>query len=954
MIGDQWERIKQVFSAALERSPPARIAFLDEACAGDTDLRREVEALLAAHDASDSFLKSPAGNIVPASAPVHSAVADGQTIGAYRILRTLGRGGMATVYLARDLRHHRSVALKVLHPDLAHALGPDRFLREIEVAANLSHPHILPLFDSGSVDGLLYYAMPYVEGETLRDRLRQETYLPVEQVLQIAREVADALAYAHGQGVIHRDIKPENILLSGYPPGELGPAGSCHALVADFGIARTLAQPDAARLTETGLAVGTAAYMSPEQASAASHIDGRSDVYSLACVVYEMLAGEPPHTGPTPQAILARRLTEAPRPLRVLRETVPEGVDSAVQRALAKVPADRFASMAEFARALASPAVTAPIGILASARRRLAKWARLSAAAALGLGFLIALGVHFAWWRGQSRGEAGSGTMRLAVLPFEQLGDSADAYFADGVTDAVRGKLAALPSLQVTARSSSSQYKQTTKSPRQIGEELGVQYILTGTVRWQKATGGTSRVQVSPELVQVSTASTKWQEPFEAPLTDVFQVQADVATRVARALGVALGAGERERLAERPTQSLAAYDAYLRGEEATGGLSTFDLVSLRRARAYYERAVALDPSFALAWSQLSRAHSQVYWITPTPAGAEAARQAAERALALAPKRPEGYLALGDYYSWVHTNPARALEQYARGQQLAPKDARLLTVAGFSEMRVGRLEDALAHLRQAEVLDPRSVLTAQFVIYALVWLRRYPEALATGQRALTLAPGDFGVIDAMMVAHLGQGDLAGARSVLRAVPRDVDPAALVAYIAMYNDLYWVLDDAQQRLLLQISPAPFGNDRSAWGLALAETHALRGDSALARAYADSARLAYEASLRDVPQNPQGRALLGVALAYLGRKADAIREGERAVGLKPFGEDASFGGYVQHQLVRIYLLVGEKERALDRLEPLLKTPFYLSPGLLKIDPTFAPLRGHPRFQRLVAETP
>jgi serine/threonine-protein kinase len=943
MTGEQWERIKEAFSAALERSPPARITFLDEACAGDTDLRREVEALLAAHDASDSFLKAPAGNIVPPSAPVHNPVADGQTIGVYCILRTLGRGGMATVYLARDLRHQRSVALKVLHPDLAYALGADRFLREIEVAANLSHPHILPLFDSGSVNGLLYYTMPYVEGETLRDRLRQETYLPVEQVLQIALKVADALAYAHGQGVIHRDIKPENIMLTGG-----------HALVADFGIARALAQPDAARLTETGLALGTAAYMSPEQASAASHIDGRSDVYSLGCVVYEMLAGEPPHTGPTPQAIIARRFTEVPRPLRMLRETVPEGLEFAVQRALAKVPADRFASMAEFAQALTSPAVTAPTGILMSARRRLARWARLPAAVALPLGFLIVLGVLFAWWRGHAGGEAGSGTMRLAVLPFEHLGDSADAYFADGVTDAVRGKLAALPSLQVTARSSSSQYKHTTKSPQQIGEELGVQYLLTGTVRWEKAIPEASRVQVSPELVQVATASTKWQEPFEAPLTDVFQMQADVAARVALALGIALGAGERERLAERPTQSLAAYDAYLRGEEATAGLSTFDLVSLRRARGYYERAVALDPRFALAWSQLSRAHSQVYWITPTPAGEAAARHAAERALALAPGRPDGYLALGDYYSWVHTNPARALEQYARGQQLAPKDARLLTVAGFSEMRVGRLEEALAHLRQAEVLDPRSVLTAQFVIYALVWLRRYPEALATGRRALALAPGDLGVIDATVVAHLGQGDLAGARSVLRAVPREVDPAALVAYIAMYNDLYWVLDDAQQQLLLQVSPAPFGNDRSAWGLALAETHALRGDSALTRAYADSARLAYEANLRDVPQNPQSRALLGVALGYLGKKADAIREGERAVELKPFSEDASFGGYVQHQLVRIYLLVGEKERALDRLEPLLNRPFYLSPGLLKIDPAFAPLRGHPRFQRLVAGTP
>ena len=261
---ERWERIKQIFASALERDSSTRVAFLDGACAGDVEMRREVESLLAAHQASDSFLEHAAVDISSSPASAHAAFADGKTVGTYRILRTLGHGGMATVYLAQDLKHNRRVALKVLHPDLAHALGADRFLREIEVAANLSHPHILPLFDSGKADGLLYYVMPYVEGESLRDRLQRETQLPVEEALQIAREVADALAFAHGHGIVHRDIKPENILLSGG-----------HALVADFGIARALGQAEGARLTETGMAVGTAAYMSPEQASAEP--DRRSD-----------------------------------------------------------------------------------------------------------------------------------------------------------------------------------------------------------------------------------------------------------------------------------------------------------------------------------------------------------------------------------------------------------------------------------------------------------------------------------------------------------------------------------------------------------------------------------------------------------------------------------------------------------------------------------------------------
>jgi eukaryotic-like serine/threonine-protein kinase len=866
----------------------------------------------------------------------------------YRLERELGRGGMATVYLAHDLRHDRPVALKVVHLDLAATLGPERFQREVRTTARLQHPHILPVLDSGEAAAQLWYTMPYVDGESLRDRLRRESQLPLDDALQIAREVADALGYAHSQGIVHRDIKPENILLS-----------QGHALVADFGIARALQATDDEHLTATGLAVGTPAYMSPEQAVGTSSVDGRSDLYSLGCVLYEMLAGEVPYTGRTPQAVIAKRVLEPLPHVRTLRASVPNAVEQAITRALAVSPADRFATAADFARALAQPLSIPESMNTTVASQRLAIGGRRRVPrglATLALGILLGVGVLLAWLRARPEAAA-AGPKRLAVLPFENLGRAEDQYFADGVTDEVRGKLAGLPGLEVIARASSSEYKQTAKKPQQIGRELGVEYLLTGTVRWEKGADGPSLVRVSPELVQVSTASTKWQAPFEAPLTDVFRVQADIAGRVAQALGVALGAGERGRLAERPTENLAAYDAFLRGEEASGGAATFDLAALRQAREHYQRAVALDPAFDLAWAQLSRVHSLVNWNASTPAGAAAARQSAERALALAPSRPEGYLALGDYYYYVRAEPAHALEQYTHGEQLAPKDARLVTAAAISEMwGLGRLEEALAHLRQAEVLDPRSVLTAQFEVYALVWLRRYPEAFDAAERGLALAPGDLGMIHANVTAHLARGNLAGARVALRAVPREVDPAALVAYIATYNDLYWTLDDEQQRLLLRLPPEQFGGSRGAWALALAETHALRGDTGAARAYADSARLALEAQLRAASAaSTQGEthALLGVTLGYLGRKVEAVREGERAVGLTPLAKDVITGTYLQQQLVRIYLLAGEPERALDRLEPLLKIRYFLSPGWLRIDPTFDPLRGNPRFERLLGGT-
>ena len=467
----------------------------------------------------------------------------------YRLDRQLGAGGMATVYLAQDLRHDRPVAFKVLHPQLAATVGPERFQREIKLAARLQHPHILTVFDSGEAAGQLWFTMPFVDGEALRDRLIREKQLPLEDALRIAREVADALDYAHRHGIVHRDIKPENILLSG-----------SHALVADFGIARAL-RSDADSLTQTGMAVGTPAYMSPEQASGEGELDARTDVYALGCVLFEMLAGEAPFTG-SAQAIISKRMATPAPSISVVRDTTPPEISQALARALSRSPADRFSTAAEFARALGAGSgeqffTRAVSGAVQAQKRR----SRLAIAAGIGA-LLVVLGGLFTWRRSPPpAAEIGSasGPRLLAVLPFENLGAPDDEYFADGITDEVRGKLTTIPGLRVTARSSANQYKKTTKSPQQIGQELGVQYLLTGTVRWEKGSGQASRVKVSPELIDASTASSKWQQPFDAVLSDVFKVQADIASRVAQALDVALGAGAEQQLAEKPTQDLGAY-----------------------------------------------------------------------------------------------------------------------------------------------------------------------------------------------------------------------------------------------------------------------------------------------------------------------------------------------------------------------------------------------------------
>jgi serine/threonine protein kinase/Flp pilus assembly protein TadD len=842
------------------------------------------------------------------------------------------------------------VALKVLHPEIAHALGPERFQREIETVARLQHPHILTVHDSGETAGQLWFTMPFVDGENLRDRLRREPQLPVESALRIATEAARALQYAHDHGVIHSDIKHENLLLT--------KDGS--TLVADFGIARALSAGDE-RLTETGMSVGTPTYMSPEQATGDRTLDARTDLYSLGTVLYEMLAGEPPFTGATAQTVIAKRLSGEVPQLRHARPSVPETVEQAVTRALAPVAADRFASAAEFARALHPTTVTPTPPTRSRGQRRLPV-----AAMTLGLGILVGLGVLFAWRRNHSGlGETG-GAKVLAVLPFENLGDSAEAYFADGVANDLRTKLAQVQGLQVIARGSSNEYRNTTKTQQQIARELGVDYLLTATVQWEKIAGSASRVRVSPELVDVRPGhvpQARWGQQFDAAMTDVFQVQADIAGQVAQALNVAFGDSTKRELAARPTQSLPAYDAFLRGEAATQGMTVLDPALLRQGIAAYEQAVALDSTFVKAWAQLSRALSYLYSsLAATSATEEAARRAAQRARILSPLRPEGYQALGAYYGYVLADKPRAYAADSTALALDPGNADLLWAVGFDEHTLGRWEAARAHLEQAVRLNPRSSITTHQLGLLLVCLRQYSEAERVLDHALQLMPADLIVRADRAVVALAQGDLAHARAIINAAPKEVDPTALVASVANYLDLVWVLDDAQQQLLLRLTPSAFDNNRANWGIARAQTYAVQGNPAKARVYADSARLAFEQQLDGSPKPSssmvstfyaQQHAFLGLALAYLGRKTAAIREGQRGVALSPISRDAFVGPYVQLQLARIYLVVNEPEKALDQLEPLLKMPYYPSPGWLKIDPNFAPLRGNPRFERLVNGT-
>jgi TolB-like protein/tetratricopeptide (TPR) repeat protein len=850
--------------------------------------------------------------------------------GRYVIERELGRGGMATVYLARDLQHERPVAIKVLHPELAASLGAERFQREIRLAAKLQHPHILGVYDSGSVGEYLWFSMPFVEGESLRDRLTREGQLTIPEAVRITREAALALDFAHRHGVVHRDIKPENILLI-----------DGQAMVADFGIARALQSGDES-LTQTGMSIGTPAYMSPEQASGERNVDARTDVYSLGCVLYEMLAGEPPFAGPTAQAVIMRVMTENARSLSAVRSTVTPQLAATIVQAMAKSPADRFSTSAEFARALESAAVTTASLPSAPAPRR-PKWLGIGIATVAVAAIAAIAAIAF------RQNTAHAGARRIAVLPFENAGRVEDEYFADGMTDEVRSRLSVINGLQVTARASTSQYKKSTKDLRDIGRELEVEYLLTGTVRWSKD-NNVSRVRVTPELIEVANGANKWSQPYDTVISNVFDVQAGIATRVADALDVALAVPLQQRIARRPTSNLDAYDEFLKGEQITKSIGAGDMITLSSGLEHYQRAVALDSMFAGAWSAIARINSINANTSPTKERVDGAKVAAQRALALAPDRPEGPLAMGSYLSNIALDFPAARAQYQEGLKHDPNNASLL--AGLSSVATvtGQFDEALTYARKTLTLDPRSLGSARRVAGSLHNLRRFSEELPAWDRALALAPDNLAVIQSKAFAYLSLGQLDSVHALVEQKLKTVDTTALLVRFSLYQETMWALPPSLWPKILKLTVADFGGDKGHWGLKLGHTYRLLGDTAHARAFGDTAVAAFEARLKEFPEHAQLHELHGRALALAGRRAEAIAEADRSLALRETSLDASIRPYVHFQVARILIQSGEYERALDLIEPLLSTPASdVSPEYLRIDPTFKPLYGNARFDRM-----
>ena len=624
----------------------------------------------------------------------------------YKLQRELGQGGMAKVYLAQDLKYQRAVAVKVLLSELAESVGAARFLQEIQIAARLHHPHILPLYDSDEVQGFLYYVMPYMEGESLRERLARERQLPVGDAVQIAREVADALSYAHKSGVVHRDIKPGNILLE-----------SGHAIVADFGIARAVGVASAAGVTAPHHVIGTPAYMSPEQTEGSEYLDGRSDIYSLGCVLFEMLVGEPPYNGTTLEAVIARRLsTPIPSP-RAFRELVPEVIDAAVKKALARLPADRFVSAAQFAEALATP---------------------VTAAIAVGAAQAIV-------------GEA-SGVKSVAVLPFENMStDPENEYFSDGITDDIIAQLSKISALRVISRTSSMQYKKTNKKIASIGEELGVGAILEGSVR---RAGPRARIVV--HLVDPKTEKHLWGDTFDRQLTDIFEVQSEVAQQITGALSLALSPEEKSRVEKKATGDAEAYNLYLLGRFH---LNKWSGAEVQKAIEHFEQAVAKDPAFAVAYAGLADAYELLsigFGSKPPVEYLAQAKTMALKALEMDDTLAEAHTSLA-YARWLgDLDWTGAEREFKRALDL--KSSYVMAHEWYAEYlaALGRHEEALASIKRAQQLDPLSVPVNRAVGWVVYFSRRYDQAIEELKKALGMDPDFLGARLVLWWALIAQG------------------------------------------------------------------------------------------------------------------------------------------------------------------------------------------------------
>jgi len=866
---------------------------------------------------------------------------------------------MGEVYLAEDTNLGRTVAIKILPVEVAS--DPERlrrFVQEAKAASALKHANVASIYELGEFENTRFIAMEHVEGETLEAKLKG---IPLElnKLLDTAIQTTDALDEAHSKGIVHRDLKPGNIMIT----------NRGQVKVLDFGLAK-VSQPvgphsEASKLntqtgTEPGLVMGTVQYMSPEQALG-KQVDHRSDIFSLGILLYQMASGRLPFAGNAVTETINKIINSPPDALARLNYAIPPELDHIVRKCLEKDPDNRYQSAHDLLIDLRNLKRDTDSGSLASRsvatvpEARPAKSWKIPAAVALIVLIAVTAFTYMQFKKKMPATGAKQATSEqrkmLAVLPFENLGSPDDQYFATGMTDEITSRLSTIKDLGVISRTSAMQYQKTNKSIKQIGQELGVDYILEGSIRWSHS-GASSKVRVTPQLVRVSDDTQIWSDNFDRVIDDVFSVQSQIAQSLIAQLGINLVPKQQESLKAAPTQNIEAYQAYLRGNQVFN-FSTYDEKVIRESVEQYLRATQLDPGFALAYAQLARAHLFLFHEGYEPAQERLllAKQAADKALQLNPDLPEAITAMGYYYYHGLSDFDQGMQYFNKAAAIGPNNVEPIAGMAFIERRQGKFEESLRHFDQILELDPRSADFRSEEAAVLLRLRRYPEAERLLNQSIELRPAVYVYGEKWDLAILWKGDLKEARKVLEKMP-DEEPA--------FSQRFWVEQEILER---NYSAALTRLDRIAVevfqeeGLFLpkvlrrAEVSFLKQEGQDREDY-EKARIFLEEKVKERPKDSGVHSSLGIAYAGLGRKEDAIREGNLAVGLRPISRDAFTGPGPLLDLAAIYTRLGESEKALDQIEHVLSIPSWFSVNSLKLQPYWDPLRSHPRYKQIVGK--
>jgi serine/threonine-protein kinase len=896
----------------------------------------------------------------------------GKTLGHYEILGKLGSGGMGEVYRALDTKLNRELALKVLPADLAK--DPDRrnrFIREAQAVARLKHPNIVTIHSVEEIDGVNFLTMEYVEGETLASVIPRDG-LDTARFFNYSIALADAVSTAHDEGITHRDLKPANIMFD--------KAGRLKVL--DFGLAKMLADsentPEDATVahisnTAAGQILGTAAYMSPEQAEGKT-IDHRSDIFSLGILLYEMATGMRPFKGDTNMSTLTSILRDSPPLISEIRHNVPRHLGRVIHRCLEKDPERRYQTAKDVRNELEGlkTEIDSGVSMISEPSQSFAPptpresrtwlpWTIGAAAVAVAAAAIWALGGMGAGDSSEPANDTGTAVTAtrtsdavaerkmVVVLPFENLGPPEEAYFAAGMTEEITSRLASIGDLGVISRTSATQYDRTGKTTRQIAQDLGVDYVVEGTVRWARGAGGQDRVRITPKLIRVTDDMQLWSESFDRQIDDIFAVQTEIASQVIEQMGVTLVGSEQANLAEAPTDNLEAYELYLQAKDyENDNWREYD----RRHVAMLEEVVALDPGFLEAWADLSTHHSGWYMeVEQTEERLTKSRQALQNAEAIDPGHPQTHLARGDYLYRGLREYDRALEHYQTALRLMPNDTRAMESIAYIYRRQGKMDQHLEQLEAAFRLDPQSANIAANLALSYRAQRRFDMAIPMYERAEELNPNNYRLrLNRAMSMVAWKGDVAAARQIIEEKPKPGDVWYTVGMLLVHlldreysEALVWA-----RQFALNTPPLP---DLSTIFVAhMVAQHDL--DVPDAPSLDDAAR-AIKQDIEESPSNSGSRARMAVNLALRGEFDAAVREARLAVDLA--AKDAFSGPGELDELAEVYVLAGRHDEAIDTLDRLLNTVYEgsLTREWLRLSPTWDPLRENPRFQALLSET-